>query len=882
VTLRVGELLLPNIPAGKLDARFGVLRDTLDVERLDFAAPGALALNGKGRIEQLSAAPAGRVDFSLQAATADSLRIAADLFGLPASVGRSQHLAALAPLNVKVGLVAAREGDATNASITLGGKAGASDVMLVGRALGDSARPGDAKVAVDGSVTGQRPEAFLVLLFPELPVERLAAAGQTQGKLTLKLAGVPNAGVTGKAALETGSMGVAFAGQGSLRPGGFTFAGKGAMVGKDASQALTLIGFEAPPSAAGIPLQLRFGLTKQGSSVDVSSITGMIAGQEMNGNAHFEIGGAKTRFALTGSADTISLPSLLGVLVAWHRTPSTEEMLGSIGNGASEVWPARGFSLGPIEKSEGSISLKANTMTLGSSLKIHGAALAASVGKEGLSITDLTGRLFGGEFAYSGTLSPRGNGAELTARADVKGGKLEDFAASVTGSNLAKGPFDLAFAVQGEGLSPPGLVAGLGGQGTLALGAGTLQALTPDPLRRVAATAAKKTVNADKDEIAAQAQSVRDKITKGSYKFAPVQFAFDIKNGTLRLTPATLTGANAETKINGYLELASLKLDSEWALSLAGSRNSDVPPVSLVFTGALNKAGEISPAVDTAAIEAYLTMRRMQEGVEQLETLDVSGNNPPIEAGPEETAAVPIEPEPEPEQDIAAQPEPPSTIAEAEAPKPAFSARAMPSATEFLRQGGDDTVVPDVGEFIPPPKFTPAAAAPVDQPAAVKPAPAPSLPADAMPRAVAPIAEPVAPAPKAPAAAAVEQVPPAPRAATEPSAVAPKAPPAAAIEPPPAAAALAEPQSPSHPAAATSTGSPPLPEPKPTPAATPAEENPPAEPQTEAAVTPQAEPVPPIEEIAPVQPKPAVKRRKKRPVEPPDAWKKSIPLFGGG
>ena len=173
----------------------------------------------------------------------------------------------------------------------------------------------------------------------------------------------------------------------------------------------------------------------------------------------------------------------------------------------------------------------------------------------------------------------------------------------------------------------------MSGQGTFSLGAGTLQALSPDPLRRVAATAAKKTINADKDEIAAEAKSVRDKITKGSYKFAPAQFAFDIKNGTLRLTPATLTSANAETKINGYIELASLKLDSEWAVSLAGASSQDVPPVSLVFTGALNKAGDISPAVDTAAIEAYLTMRRMQEGVEQLETLDVSGRSEPAARG---------------------------------------------------------------------------------------------------------------------------------------------------------------------------------------------------------------------------------------------------------
>ncbi len=175
----------------------------------------------------------------------------------------------------------------------------------------------------------------------------------------------------------------------------------------------------------------------------------------------------------------------------------------------------------------------------------------------------------------------------------------------------------------------------------------------------VAATAAKKTIKADKEEIEAEAQSVREKITKGIYKYAPAKLAFDIKNGTLRLAPATLAGPGAETKINGYVELASLKLDSEWAVSLAGGGNKDVPPVSLVFTGALNKAGEISPAVDTAAIEAYLTMRRMQEDVERLETLDVSGRTPPpAEAESEETtSSVPEEPS-EPLVESAPVPEP--------------------------------------------------------------------------------------------------------------------------------------------------------------------------------------------------------------------------------
>lgn len=762
VTLRVGELLLRNIPPGKLDARFALQRGTLDVEMLDFAASSTLALNGKGRIENLRDKPSGRVDFALQAANADSLRIVADLFGLPEGVSRSMQLSTLAPMNVRVSLIASREGDLTNASIELGGTAGASDVSLVARALGDPAKPGEAKIDVDGKVTGEKPQAFLVLLFPDLPLERIVTPAGSQGRLIVKLSGVPNTKLTGKAALETAPIEVAFVGEGSLQPNGFALAGKGAVVSRDASAALTLLGFEAPPSAANIPLSLRLDLTKQASTVDLAAITGAIAGENVAGSAHFDLSGAKPRFALSGSAGTISLPSLLGVLVAWHRTPSTEEMLGAIGTGASEVWPSRGFSLGPIEQAEGDITLKANTLSLGSAVKVQNATLTAAVGKDGLAVTDLNGRLFGGNFVASGSLAPRGNGAELAARADLKGGKLADLAKAVTGSALAKGPFDLAFNVQGEGLSPPGVVAGLGGEGTLILGAGALQSLSAAPLRGVAATAAKKTIKADKEEIEAETKSVRETITKGIYRYAPAKLAFEVKNGTLRLAPATLLSTGAETKINGYIELASLKLDSEWALSLIGPSSKDVPPVGLLFTGTLNKAGAIAPAIDTAAIEAYLTMRRMQEDVERLETLDVSGRTPEVaEVPPEETtSAVPEEPA-EPLLDSAPVPEPEpleqaKPTAETELPNQAIpqsspSAKASPSAIELLQEAWQIEPEPVTrpatkpSESMPtPPADIAAPKAPASSSAAVD---APEAPA------AAPLAEPAPPAPPAEAAA---------------------------------------------------------------------------------------------------------------------------------
>ena len=690
------------------------------------------------------------------------MKIVAELFGFPEGVSGSEQLAGLAPLDLNVKLSATRDGGMTNAAIELGGKAGTSDIALTARALGDPAKPGEAKIDIDGKVAGEKPQAVLVLLFPDLPLDRIATPEGSTGRLIVKFAGVPNVKVTGKAALETAPIEIAFVGEGSLQPAGLSLAGKGAVVSKDASAALALIGLESPPSASGVPLSLRLDIAKQGGTIDLNGIAGSIAGENVTGSARLDQSGAKTRFSLNGRAGSVSLPSLLGVLVAWHRTPSTEELLGTISGNTSELWPSRGFSLGLLEEIEGEIALEAKTLSLGSAVKVEAATLAASVGKDGLDITALKGRLFGGELAASGNLAPRGNGAELAARADIKGGKLEALTKSVAGSAFAKGPFDLAFNVQGEGLSAPGVVAGLSGEGTLTLGAGTLQSLSAAPLRGVAATAAKKTIKADKEEIEAEARGVREKITKGTYKFAPAELTFDIKNGTLRVAPATLASAGAETKINGFVELASLKLDSEWALSLTGAGVKDMPPVSLVFTGALTKAGEIAPAIDTGAIEAYLTMRRMQEDVERLETLDMSGRTePPAEPEAEaEGVAItlpeesPLEAPPAPAE-LA---EPSSWTAETKTPeepaaKPsATSTTALPSALELLQEEEAEPVTPAVvePETLPRPQAAPEAPASVTATTPPEPAaePAPqSAPAPTESATASPEAQPGAPAP---------------------------------------------------------------------------------------------------------------------------------------
>jgi len=630
-TLRVGELLLPNIPAGRFDAKFSLAKDILDVERLDFAAPDVIALNGNGRIERLSDAPAGQVDLSLQAMTADGLKVTSELLGLGEGVTKSKQLASLAPLHLHMGLNAVRDGNATKAAIEVKGKARGTDVSILAKVTGDPAKLADAAIEIDGGVDGDRPQALLALLVPGLAPERLAIAGADRGKFTLKAQGVPNKGVAGRAELSTAGLQLVFDGQGSSTADGAALAGQVSAKSGNAGVALALLGLNASPSA-DVPLDLRADVAKTVTRIDFKSISGEIAGAPVQGSVHIDMSGEQPRFTATAKAASVSLPSLLGSLVAWQRTPATEVLLGSLNQSASEVWPARGFALEPLGKANGEIKIEAKTLNLGASIELDDALLTAHVDQQGLSITDLQGDLFGGSFDASGTLAPKGTGADLKLHAELATGRLDRASQALAGRVFAKGQFTFVFDVTGEGLSPPGLVAGLSGDGTLFLDPGALQALSSEPLKRVASEAGQsKKLKLDKDQIAARMRTLQDTLTKGTYAYAATALPFEVKNGTLKFAPGALAGKGAEATINGYVELASLRLDSEWAMRLDGNNQdtTDMPSVNLVLAGSLRDAGAITPQIDTAPMESFLTVSRMQADVERLETLDVSGRTQP-------------------------------------------------------------------------------------------------------------------------------------------------------------------------------------------------------------------------------------------------------------
>ena len=398
VALHVGELLLPSIAPGKLAANFSLVDDTLDVTELDFLAEGALKLTGKGRIEHLSDAPSGQVDLAINAANADSLRVASGLVGFPDGIARSKHLASLAPLDVTVALVTEGAGHATEASLVVNGTAGGSDVAVKAEAKGEPAKLDHADIALTGSIAGERPQTILGLLLPDVPQDKLATGGK--GKLSFELHGVPKSNLAGRVALETQAMTIGFDGQGALKDDGLALTGKAQATTPNAGLAMMLFGFEASPGATNVPLNLRADIAKAAQRIDFKGGAGEIAGEPIRA-----MSASTSRRRHQGDArceDGRRLsprPARRAGRVATHAVDRTDA-----GNARWRhlrgLAGARLLAWSPGQDRR-RLQARREIALARPALPGSDAVLTARAEKGGLSITSIQGRLFGGAFAGS-------------------------------------------------------------------------------------------------------------------------------------------------------------------------------------------------------------------------------------------------------------------------------------------------------------------------------------------------------------------------------------------------------------------------------------------------------------------------------------------------
>ncbi len=616
VSVRVAHLHLPSLEARDVRSVLRYENGTLDIGELNLATTDGLSIKAEGRLTGFEGTPDGALTLAVWAPKAAAVGNLGRLAGLDIYGSSAQkRLETFAPLQLSGHLSASRRD--RNLQLTLAGKAAASELSLSAKLDGDFSTLNDAKLDVGGVIANGDGRQLIAQLAPEVPLDPSTTANGA-GALNISVSGAMKTGLTTKLELRTPDVQGRF--QGLVGPLDSPWSASGDLSLRASRGATALSMLRLTPGGTPVTgaLDLRAAVSKKGTEYKADSVDARIGGETVGGSVSVDVSGKRPVAALELGAGAVILPKIAAYLVDWDRKDITSQ-LAEAASGRS-LWPNHAFSFRAFEAADGTLKLKAKTLSLNEEITLSDAVLQASLKDGALTLTRLDGGLYGGSFEASGALASTRGRVVLDARAKLEGAILSKITIASDGKPVARGKAALDLEMHGEGLSPRGLISVISGEGQVRLQNGKLSGLTPAVLRDAADAYLAQDIPQKKRLI----KRINTGLRRGILSYPGVTVPLTVKDGMLRIRDATVEGKDYKAKGGVLVDLGSLRIDSEWDIAYTGKTRSgaSLPPVQLVFAGPLHRFATLEPQVHVEPLERFLSMRRMEQDMDKLEKLN--------------------------------------------------------------------------------------------------------------------------------------------------------------------------------------------------------------------------------------------------------------------
>ncbi len=616
MSLLISQLQLPDFEARDVRSAFRYEKGTFDIKELNLASTDGLRVKADGRVTGFDSKPDGAVNLSIDAPSAQSVTNLVRLAGLDGvSSGARQRIEALAPFRLTGNLSAIKKERLLK--LTLAGNAGGSELTFSGRLSGDLNALRDAKVDVTGMIGNANGHRLIAQLAPEVALGEEATSQTGAGVLNISALGAIKSGLISRIELQTPQARGRFEGEiGLLDEPAWTLKGNLDMRASQAGMALSMLRLLPGGSPVTGAIDLHAAISKNAAKYDVSDLALTIGGETIRGTAEVDMARGRPMGKIDINAASASLPKIAAYLVDWDRQDPTAQIVDAASGGPG-YWPNRAFALTALQGVDGTLKLKASTMTLAEEIPLTDARLEASLSSGTLTVSRLEGRLYAGKFMASGTFKALQGRAGLDAKLQLTDADLAALTQVAGGKELAKGKADLQLSLGGEGFSPRGVLTVLSGSGELRLDKGTLHGLSPSVLKKAANTYMTQEIP-EKTRLTAQ---LNGDFRKGNLGFAAITTPIELKDGVIHLRDAGFTGEDYRANAGLTLDLGALRLDSEWEVAYLGKTDDGqrLPPVHLVFAGPLAGFGNLTAQISIDQFERYLSMKRLDLDMERLE-----------------------------------------------------------------------------------------------------------------------------------------------------------------------------------------------------------------------------------------------------------------------
>ena len=561
LALDIGRATVAGMSARDVSARLKVDGSGLQIDRLAVADLGGAAFSASGRIVTAGASPQGSVNLHLDAPDmAPAMALLARVSPQTAQALRGRA-AALAPARL-------------NATLSIGGTAPAIAIFSIDGSLGK------VRVALNAQANAN-PITF--------------AAGDVR--------------LGGKVEADDGKLLVAALGLGRVlavdtSPGALTFNVSGPARGP-----LRLDG-KLTGGAAALPVAFAGNIALTGNDLTLSDIDVTAAGAALRGKLSAAL---TTPRRLQGEieADNIDAPTLIAAAIG---------MPAIHGSGAAWTWPGEPFAGGWFGDYSGQIAFRARRLDIAPGLTARQFGATLRLGKDELSIDDISGEVAGGHLAGQLSFHAAGEGLKTHAKIELIGADAANLFGSGARPPIA-GSLGLSVEIDGTGMSPAALIGSLQGSGKIGLTDAQLAGLDPRAFD-VVTRAVDQGLAIDQARIS---DIVSKALESGRLTVKHAEGAIAVSAGQVRLSDVSVEGKDAALSVTGHLDLTDGSIGARLVLSGTGQAAGSRPDIFMAMQGPVTAPAR---SVDVSALTGWLTLRQIDNQSKQLREIEKAQPQP--------------------------------------------------------------------------------------------------------------------------------------------------------------------------------------------------------------------------------------------------------------
>lgn len=407
--------------------------------------------------------------------------------------------------------------------------------------------------------------------------------------------------------------GVLVAGQTSQQDGQQTthvagLEGTGSVFAGDVAQLGLMAGMALPGLFDPIGVSAGFDVVydQETQSADLTAVQGQVADVPIAGTARIDRTPLGVDIALDLAVDRVDLPSVLSAFVG----PSAFDQ------GFAEFWPEGplAFNAWPLDVN---MQLETPRLALWDGVNVLNSNMDLRIGEGEVTLDSLSGQVYGGVMDARLVLRDADRGTLANGRLSISDVELSQLSWQRAGQPVLNGDGSLSMTFETSGVSMASMMAGLTGEGTLAVSNASVSGLGLDGFARILQASDAGLLGDDADLGAAFSDALR----AGTMSIAQANAPISLVGGTARASNVFLQGEATALRGGWSLDLSTHDLDADFSYA-ATNGPGDVeamPNVGLSFTGDF---AQPERELDVSQISSFLNVRQLENEIRRVEALN--------------------------------------------------------------------------------------------------------------------------------------------------------------------------------------------------------------------------------------------------------------------